>query len=208
MHSWRHSDQNCLEESCEYVAEDETWLLYHLQERHKYSQQSAHSVTAGRNADEYRLDILLRKYSQVQEQKVDPFFSSSSLVKSEKVKKSSSEKMSLSQKNVKEKMSLSLVTDATSISCKEETPGEVSLSVFGDIIDAVVSVEEEDKKNVKRKEEILRKVFDGGTSSHRCGLCNTYHLSAEELAMHRAEHSQVNPMFPFLKYVYIYTQTY
>ncbi|XP_064083131.1 uncharacterized protein LOC135199160 [Macrobrachium nipponense] len=63
--------------------------------------------------------------------------------------------------------------------------------MLGDMVEAVVVIEEEEKKNVKRKEEVLRKVFDGGTSSYRCGLCNTYHSTAEELAVHKAEHNQV-----------------
>ncbi|XP_068251043.1 zinc finger protein 729-like [Palaemon carinicauda] len=191
MHGWRHRSQDCPEESCGHVAEDESWLLHHLQDHHKQSSQSANSLTSSRNADEYRMDILLVKYFQIKKSRLDVPPSDSL---SKKIRQSKGCNVILPSPFVldakeSDEMATSLMKDSTDFT--REGLEEVSSQMLSDMVGAVVAIEEEEKKNVKRKEETLRKVFDGGTSSFRCGLCNTYHSTSEELAVHKAEHNQV-----------------
>ncbi|KAK7079655.1 hypothetical protein SK128_022743 [Halocaridina rubra] len=186
IHTWRHKEQVCSEDSCCYTAEDESWLIHHLQEHHKFTPQTVRSLIAQRNSDDYRMDVLLLRHSEIQKKKLASVSCHEEELEDKadtasKIPTAGDESLSLTE-NVNRKVGSEISHE------KEE---DIIENVVKEIMQTVACVEEDEKKSVKREGEILQKVIDGRTPQYRCGLCNTYHASQEDLAIHKAEHNKV-----------------
>nr|XP_045596088.1 uncharacterized protein LOC123756796 [Procambarus clarkii]XP_045596089.1 uncharacterized protein LOC123756796 [Procambarus clarkii]XP_045596091.1 uncharacterized protein LOC123756796 [Procambarus clarkii] len=190
VHSWRHRPQKCTEEGCRHVTEDESWLVVHLQNQHTLTGRQIQSIIAVRNASDHNMDLLLGKYSSLYEipstglssYNSEKCFTSDDL-------KSSSTGGSAGQLKHAESERLTSCSDQQSQAAVDE-----DCNIFKDVVNCLVEtvaiVEEEQKKGLRREEEILQKVTEEGPTMHRCGLCNIYLPSAEELAAHKSGHNQ------------------
>ncbi|KAG7171759.1 Gastrula zinc finger protein xFG20-1-like [Homarus americanus] len=191
VHSWRHRPQKCPQEECEHIAEDESWLVVHLQNQHKLTGKQIHSIISPRDASDRRMDILLDKYSSLCENplallnsyKVDDYLTLENLSFSPNAVSGVQPRRN---KNVVD-------LESSSVRQSEATDSEdcnIFKNVVNCLVEAVAGVEEEEKKAVRREEEVLQKVMEEGPTLYRCGLCNIYLPSAEELATHKAGHNQ------------------
>nr|XP_053636565.1 uncharacterized protein LOC128691710 [Cherax quadricarinatus]XP_053636566.1 uncharacterized protein LOC128691710 [Cherax quadricarinatus] len=190
VHLWRHRPQKCPQEECEHVAEDESWLVIHLQNEHALTSRQIHCIITDRNASDHKMDLLLGKYSSLQDNTLashsshslqeylsfDNMWLSSVGGSSSQLNHAKSEKLkSCSDKNSQDTADQDLNILKNVVNC---------------LVEAVANVEEEEKKGTRREEDLLYKVTEEGPTLHRCGLCNIYLPSAEELALHKAGHDQ------------------
>lgn len=186
LHSWRHASQRCSQDGCEYLAEDESWMMLHLQRQHDLSTSEVREILVARDSSDRKMDLLLERYLQIraQDASVCP--------------PASKECEKLGNKDVPpsrdpdSQLPLCLMTGITH---KEQANGDEDFNtaqdVVGSLVEAVASVAEDEGKKPKNKEDALQKVIEKGPSLHRCGLCNMYLSSMEELTAHKDGHSQV-----------------
>ncbi|XP_071512896.1 uncharacterized protein [Panulirus ornatus] len=191
VHSWRHRSQKCPQDGCEHVVEDESWLVIHLQQEHMMNGRQILNVISVRNASDHKVDILLSKYSSLFE---NPSSSLSSYNLEEYL---NLENIDLPATRDSHEQLGNSTTEEKSSSCSgrnsKSTADEdcnIFTNVVNNLMEAVVGAEEEEMKGIRREEEILQKVTEEGPALHRCGLCNIYLPSVEELATHKAGHNQ------------------
>ncbi|XP_050697490.1 uncharacterized protein LOC126985939 isoform X2 [Eriocheir sinensis] len=177
-HGWRHSPQACPHSGCRHQAQDESWLLVHLQRHHQqhqhhhrqhhhHQQQHLHSLTAQRDASDRLLDHLLSCYAHPgpgtpQAPALPP----------------------------PEGQGKTEQQPGVSAGPRERQQEEEVVGVVQALVEAVARVEEEGERGHPQH---LVPLARGGVSPamHRCGLCNIYLPSAAALATHKACHSQV-----------------
>lgn len=76
---------------------------------------------------------------------------------------------------------------------------DVYESIVQNLVEAVVTVEKEEEEGKHEKMErgitnevqLLQKALEQQPGPYRCGLCNVYLPSPQELATHKAGHNQV-----------------
>ncbi|XP_047500754.1 uncharacterized protein LOC125046827 isoform X2 [Penaeus chinensis] len=187
LHSWRHALQRCSQDGCEYLAEDESWLMLHLQRQHDLSTSEVREILVARDSSDRKMDLLLERYLQMRAQNASV------------CSPASKECEKLVNKDVPpsrdpdSQLPLCLMTGFTykehTINCDKDF--NAAQDVVGSLVEAVASVAEDEGKKTKNKEDALQKVIEKGPSLHRCGLCNMYLSSVEELTAHKEGHSQV-----------------
>lgn len=161
-------------------------MMLHLQRQHDLSTSEVREILVARDSSDRKMDLLLERYLQIraQDASVCP--------------PASKECEKLGNKDVPpsrdpdSQLPLCLMTGITH---KEQANGDEDFNtaqdVVGSLVEAVASVAEDEGKKPKNKEDALQKVIEKGPSLHRCGLCNMYLSSMEELTAHKDGHSQV-----------------
>lgn len=59
LHEWRHSKQSCPESNCDKYFDDESYLLFHLQEKHKMNDQKLKELVNSKDELDRTIDFLL-----------------------------------------------------------------------------------------------------------------------------------------------------
>ncbi|XP_069975417.1 LOW QUALITY PROTEIN: zinc finger protein 91, partial [Penaeus vannamei] len=188
LHSWRHALQRCSQDGCEYLAEDESWLMLHLQRQHDLSTSDVREILVTRDSSDRKMDLLLERYLQFKDQNASVCPTSP-----EECERLLNKDVSLNRDR-NSQLPLCLMTGITHkehrlTNCDKDF--NTAQDVVGSLVEAVASVAEDEGKKPKNKEDALQKVIEKGPSLHRCGLCNMYLSSAEELTAHKDGHSQV-----------------
>lgn len=175
-HMWRHSTQPCPQPGCQHQAEDESWILVHLQNHHNHSncdhhhynnQNHDHSLTLQRDTDDQLLDHLLSCY-------FSPNIPEASALDSPEGLRIETQQPGVPPRPPKGKQD------------EEEVAGVVQ-----GLIEAVVKVEREGEMGHPQHLVSLAKK-GAGLALHRCGLCNAYLPSVSALTSHKAHHTQVS----------------
>lgn len=173
------------------MAEDESWLVVHLQQEHMMTSRQILNVTAVRNASDHKVDVLLDKYSSLFENPSSlSSYNLEEYLNLENIDFPSTRDSHEQLDNSKTNEKLSSYSDSNCRSTADQDCN-IFMNVVSNLVEAVVGAEEEETKGIKREEETLQKVTEEGPALHRCGLCNIYLPSAEELATHKAGHNQV-----------------
>ena len=179
VHMRRHSTQVCPEPGCHHHAHDESWMLVHL--HHHHHQHHHHTLPFHHDATDRLLDRLLSCYfsPKVQEGQL------SSPELPPHLLEGPSQPPQGPPPTPEGALGLHVVEDSLSA----HTQHDDVVSVVRGVVEAVLQVEEEEEE--EGLEQLVVRVGGGDTTSHRCGLCNTYLSSPKHLATHKAQHTQV-----------------
>ncbi|XP_076062024.1 uncharacterized protein LOC143037529 isoform X2 [Oratosquilla oratoria] len=170
VHQHRHKPQMCSEEGCCESFEDESFLILHLENEHHLSSKQMKHINEGKENTENQFDSLLTLYNKFNTQRIESILCSQN----------------------RKYMDL-LNYECSDWSNKYGKPDDSDLvvndvrSVLDDIVSTVEALCKGKKGGV---EESLEEALRGPQVLYRCGICNIYCASEEDLVNHKSTHDK------------------